>query len=114
VFHTTKLQFLPIATEEPDTGRVWATLLTNSTGSPLQGSTPTPEDLIFEVDPIPGDPGVANLSSADPHLVAGLGIEMRTRRRNKFAGKVTAFERKPRENLTTLHIEVNEALGNCP
>lgn len=42
-------------------------------------------------------------------LVAGIGIEFPTRRRNKFAGKVTRLE--TRNETLSMDFTVNEAIG---
>jgi hypothetical protein len=44
-------------------------------------------------------------------LIAGLGIEFTTRRRNKFAGVVTEVQESPGEHTLRLELRVNEAIG---
>ncbi|KAG6907071.1 hypothetical protein DXG01_010679 [Tephrocybe rancida] len=57
-------------------------------------------------------PNFGRLHGIESTLVAGIGVEYSTRRRNNFAGKVISLEK----NADTIHFHVstNEALGNCP
>lgn len=47
--------------------------------------------------------------------MAGIGVELSTRRRNKLAGRIESFS-LDKNNTTGVHLEmhVNSAVGNCP
>ncbi|KAK7039104.1 hypothetical protein VNI00_010288 [Paramarasmius palmivorus] len=48
-------------------------------------------------------------------LIAGIGIEFSTRRRNKFAGKITRLDRTGQDrDVFDMDYLVNESVGNCP
>ncbi|SJL04308.1 uncharacterized protein ARMOST_07671 [Armillaria ostoyae] len=70
--------------------------------------------LSFNVKVWDGDPFVNNVreSGDDEMLMAGIGVEFSTRRRNKFAGKIT--KRKGHGDGYKFEVHVNEAIGNCP
>lgn len=79
MFYSTKLHFLPIATENPQTGRVWSTILFPVPGDVmLDVTSPTPQELIIRAARVAGDPVVENLVDGGG-LIAGVGIEMSTR-----------------------------------
>lgn len=65
------------------------------------------------LEPTLGDPIVDNLDGIERDgkiLIAGLGIEFSTRRRNKFAGSVYEI-RKAGELARNIKIHVNQAIG---
>ncbi|KAH9480910.1 hypothetical protein JR316_0007512 [Psilocybe cubensis] len=48
-------------------------------------------------------------------LIAGIGVEVATRRRNKFAGFIKNIEIKEQDKgVINIDVTVNQALGNCP
>lgn len=106
IFHSRNLIFVPITTLDA-TGRPWGSLLSRS-GEP--GFITSPDDSTLVIDAIisDGDPIADNVSQG-MGLVAGLGIELSTRRRNKFAGKIVSTERTAKSMRLTL--KVNQALG---
>lgn len=109
IFHTKNLAIVPVTTLDSQ-GRPWGSIL--SDGGKL-GFISSPEDttLIINFGIIDGDPIVENLASADEgrSLIAGLGIEFPTRRRNKFGGRVAEVKRVNSSMELSLH--VNQALG---
>ncbi|KAF9458982.1 hypothetical protein BDZ94DRAFT_1269331 [Collybia nuda] len=112
LFHTTRLHFLPITTLD-NQGRPWASVLTPTSGDAPFISSSDDTHLQIKARVWDGDPAVRNLvnwgSAKDKVLISALGIEVSTRRRNKFAGYVESAEVK--DNSVLLNIAVNEALG---
>jgi hypothetical protein len=58
-----------------------------------------------------GDPIAENISDANEEnkLIAGLGIDFSSRRRNKFAGKIASVKRSG--SSMEMSLEINQALG---
>lgn len=79
LFHSSKLHFLPIATEDPTTGHIWSTILLPAEGhEKLEIRSPSPTDLVITALHVEGDPAVESLKNGG-ELIAGVGIEMSTR-----------------------------------
>ncbi|THH26526.1 hypothetical protein EUX98_g7656 [Antrodiella citrinella] len=112
-FHTTRLPFVPITTLDKD-GRPWTSLAAGSSGQLGFVTSPYRTKLRMDIRLIHGDPLEENvkLFGKGKMLIAGIGIEFSSRRRNKFAGYVTDIYQKDDKLVTEL--EVNEAIGNCP
>ena len=96
------LPFLPLASADA-AGWPMATLLT---GSPGFIASPDPRSLRIAAHPYVDDPIL-------PHLVQGasvgmVGIDLRTRRRNRANGKLRSAD------AAGLTVEVSESFGNCP
>ncbi|MCC8400322.1 pyridoxamine 5'-phosphate oxidase family protein [Paraburkholderia sp. MMS20-SJTN17] len=81
----------------------WATL---RAGAPGFVSSPDAKTLRIEDGVLAGDPLAAGWREGA--LLGALGIEPRTRRRNRVNGVVRAVEGE------TLQIEVMQSFGNCP
>ncbi|KAF8892916.1 hypothetical protein BD779DRAFT_1669939 [Infundibulicybe gibba] len=115
LFHTTRLHFLPFTTLD-DQGRPWASILTSRNGEPAFIKSPSSTTLEIQARVWVGEPTVKNLcdvrKAAKPHLVSGLGIEVSTRRRNKFAGSVSDASVSGQD--MRLKLSINQALGLCP
>ncbi|KAJ7782497.1 hypothetical protein DFH07DRAFT_324143 [Mycena maculata] len=114
-FHSRNLPFLPVTTLD-DEGRPWGSILAGQTGEP--GFIQAPRYNMLSVDAFlwQGEPLVENSRLFEPGqkmLVAGIGIEFPTRRRNKFAGWISRLE-ELEYNRMKLDLNVNEAIGNCP
>jgi hypothetical protein len=113
-FHSTRLPFLPVVTLDEE-GRPWGSILTAKTGQTGFIHSPgySRQTLIIEADLWNGDP-LQNTKSLcgdmESRLIAGIGVELSTRRRNKFAGSVVKFQRSG--NAIRLELEVNQALGS--
>ncbi|KAF9458769.1 hypothetical protein BDZ94DRAFT_1239728 [Collybia nuda] len=113
-FHTRCLPFLPLTTLDAQ-GRPWGSILAGRDGKPGFIQNPRYSVLTMEAKVWPGDPLLESLKAVGPvgeMLVAGIGVEYSTRRRNKFAGKMTKWGH---DNGTyNLSLIVNETIGNCP
>jgi predicted pyridoxine 5'-phosphate oxidase superfamily flavin-nucleotide-binding protein len=112
-FHQS-MQFMPIATLDRE-GRPWASLLTGLDGERGFISSKDRYSLQIRAAVVPGDPASENLQNAGSTslpLVAGVGVELLNRRRNKWGGYLKGFERVGDEML--LDLQINSALGNCP
>lgn len=112
IFHTKNLAFVPVTTLD-GTGRPWGSLL-SKLGQPGFITSPDDTTLLMKVDIGDGDPIAENLSCVGEgnKLIAGLGIEFSTRRRNKFAGSINFIQQSGSSMELTL--KINQALGNCP
>jgi hypothetical protein len=84
-------------------GQPWATL---RAGAPGFVSSPDARSLRIEGGALAGDPLAATWREGA--LLGWLGIEPRTRRRNRVNGVVRAVEGE------TLQVEVMQSFGNCP
>ncbi|KAK4050783.1 hypothetical protein OIV83_003204 [Microbotryomycetes sp. JL201] len=114
LFHSRNISFLPLAVLDPDSGRVWTSMLAGKDGEPGFIDAPDKQTLIVHANTWPGDPATRYLASPgqDPALVAGVGVELTTRRRNKLAGSATVLSNKDHD--LKLEIKISQALGNCP
>ncbi|EGN93897.1 hypothetical protein SERLA73DRAFT_115348 [Serpula lacrymans var. lacrymans S7.3] len=114
VFHTTQLPFVPVTTLD-DKRRPWSSILASPNGQPGFISSPHYTELTMSAKVWDGDPFVDNsalLAHTDHMLIAGIGIEFSTRRRNKFAGWIKDI--KSNADRYEVKVVVNQALGNCP
>lgn len=110
-FHMRCLPFLPLTTLDAR-GRPWGSILAGRDGKPGFIHNPLYSVLTLEVKAWPGEPLLESLKVASPDgeiLVAGIGVEFPTRRRNKFAGKVTKWEQD--DEVFNLSLTVNETIG---
>ncbi|KAJ7092088.1 hypothetical protein B0H15DRAFT_883509 [Mycena belliarum] len=113
-FHTTRLPFLPVTTLD-EIGRPWGSILAGLDGQPGFVWAPRYTTLSVDAKLWEGEPLVKNskrFAKDGRMLVAGIGIEFPTRRRNKFAGTISRLEQV--DDRLRLDFLVNEALGNCP
>ncbi|TCD70786.1 hypothetical protein EIP91_001817 [Steccherinum ochraceum] len=116
-FYTTRLPWIPITTLDAE-GRPWASYAAGVDGEQGFARDLGQSRLRMDVKAIPGDPLVENVKlfghggSEGVTLVAGLGIDFGTRRRNKFAGHITSVSRKDDE--LELVFEANQSLAACP
>ncbi|KAF8548266.1 hypothetical protein OG21DRAFT_1449355 [Imleria badia] len=114
VFYTTRLPFIPVTTID-DRQRPWSSILAGPDGQPGFATSRHSGELtlsahVWEGDPFPQN--VAASSTRRPVLIAGIGIEFSTRRRNKFAGYIETLENDG--PILRIRSVVNEAIGNCP
>jgi hypothetical protein len=110
-FHSKCLPFVPVTTLD-DTGRPWGSILAAADGKPGFIQSPRYSTLTVDTKLWVGDPMVESSKlfvPGEPMLVAGIGIEFPTRRRNKFAGSITRIEQA--NNRTKFEFWVNQALG---
>lgn len=114
-FHTTRLPFLPVTTLD-ESGRPWTSILAGKNGEPGFVSSPSYNQLSVKVDTWEGDPLMDNIKlfgkGKGKTLIAGIGVEFPTRRRNKLAGHITNVQ--VHGDSAILDLEVNQAIGNCP
>lgn len=122
IFHTSNLPFIPLTTID-EQGRPWCSLLAGANG--LVGFVKSPNDTTLVVDASiwNGDP-ISRTIHAFSHnisrhtdasirfLIAGIGIEHSTRRRNKFAGYIrNVLPVDGSKNTYRLDLKANQALG---
>jgi len=110
-FHTTRLPFIPV-TSLDERGRPWGSILAGPEGNLGFTSSASFTSLDFHARFWDGDPFLENMQSHQNDgkmLIAGIGIEFSTRRRNKFAGYVYSVERAG--DLHEVRSVVNQALG---
>ncbi|KAG1727467.1 uncharacterized protein EDB91DRAFT_1163916 [Suillus paluster] len=119
IFYSTRLPFIPVTTLD-SMGRPWSSVLAGPNGEIGWASSETYDQLSMRAEVWDGDPLKANVGyhaeSANEMpremLIAGIGVEFSTRRRNKFAGSVSSIEQQG--TLFNIRTTVNEAFGNCP
>ncbi|KAG1842892.1 hypothetical protein DFJ58DRAFT_805599 [Suillus subalutaceus] len=113
IFHTSRLHFLPVTTLDQQ-GRPWASILCSNDGMPGFISSPTDALLTIKARLWPGDPIIQNCSQLHDGkpLFSGIGLEVSTRRRNKFAGHISNV--LLRDLDVDLTVIVTQALGLCP
>lgn len=88
LFYENNVQFIPLATKDAD-GRVWCSIVAAGDGLTGFAHSPDRKHLHLEVETWRGDPIRRTWGSGrTSQLVGGVGVELRTRRRNKFAGQV--------------------------
>ncbi|KAF6762155.1 oxidoreductase FAD/NAD(P)-binding protein [Ephemerocybe angulata] len=101
-FHTSNLHFLPVVTLDKK-GRPWS----------FYTCEWEPGRSVWEGDPFWENSREFGVDGTEM-LIAGIGVEVSTRRRNKLAGKIKSVERNEEGRTVTFDVEVNEATGNCP
>ncbi|KIJ64073.1 hypothetical protein HYDPIDRAFT_112603 [Hydnomerulius pinastri MD-312] len=117
IFHSTRLHYVPVTTLDRQ-GRPWASILCSAQGTPSFITSPIETTLNIEAHLWPGDPILTNLrkfendQTKDKALASGLGLEPFTRRRNKFAGRVSRASFSGFD--LSLELAVTQALGLCP
>ncbi|KAF9554605.1 hypothetical protein CPC08DRAFT_171083 [Agrocybe pediades] len=116
-FHTTRLHFLPVCVLDEER-RPWGSVLVGKDGNPGYIHHPKYDTLLVQARLWEKDPfnRVLDMWKAEEgtDLLAGIGVELSTRRRNKFAGKIVRAERKDEDGNVDIEMVVNQALGNCP
>ncbi|KAM0755721.1 hypothetical protein T439DRAFT_320434 [Meredithblackwellia eburnea MCA 4105] len=116
LFHSSNIAFLPFATKSSKDGRVWCSIL--CPGPEVQRHSgefiisTDPSSLMVLADVWEGDPLRDTLENGG--LVAGVGIETETRRRNKLAGNISQHAWNEGKTKLGMVISITEALGNCP
>lgn len=91
-------------------GRPWASMLCGPRGF---NRAISPNHLAFVTKPAAGDPVLDNILRGDG-LIAGLGIEFETRRRNKVFGRIQPGMSKYVDGELQAIITTEQSLGNCP
>ena len=110
-FYAKNLPFVPLTTLDKH-GRPWGSILAGADGNSGFIRSPNETSLIADIESWDGDPLLKNIgdTSEKQHLIAGIGVEFPTRRRNKFAGKIEKIETTGKFSKR-LHIHVNQAIG---
>ncbi|KAJ5598886.1 hypothetical protein N7510_011836 [Penicillium lagena] len=121
-FHTTNLPFIPVTTID-SRGRPWASILVGADGEIGFVRSPNAHTLTVKSRLWPGEPLIQTVETwlarrqhkpiQMRYLTAGLGIELATRRRNKFAGHISDVTKVGTYDFD-LTLTVNQTLGNCP
>ncbi|SCV71639.1 BQ2448_3227 [Microbotryum intermedium] len=120
LFYTGNISFLPLTTMAAD-GRVWTSLLAGQDGTPGFITSEDPRWIEIKAKTWQGDPIARTLGSefeisAEKRLdalVAGVGIELWSRRRNKLAGMAKKVKWNDKDEVV-IDVRVMEAMGNCP
>lgn len=107
VFHATRLHFLPLSVLD-EHGQPWTGIACGSTGGRGFVHVQNESNMTVDARTWPGDP-LRDFHIATGAPVAGLGIEVSTRRRNKLAGHVVRATRSGDD--LQLALEVDQALG---
>ncbi len=110
-FYETCLPFIPVTTLD-EFGRPWGSILAGKNGGKGFARNRQYTRLDVTAQLWDGDPLGRNLSqfSEDKHLlIAGIGVEFPTRRRNKFAGFVSKLKKSNFD--VEMELFVNEAIG---
>jgi len=97
-----QLPFIVLGTQDP-TGQPWATIVA---GNPGFVESPDERKLIISSHLPTADPALMVLSKGAP--VGGLGIELATRRRNRFTARVDTLSKN------SISLSVDQSFGNCP
>jgi hypothetical protein len=114
VFHTSNIPFIPVTILD-ESGRPWGSVFAGKGGE--IGFVKSPDECSMSMDLVSweGDPLLENLGGRKDEkgrvLVAGIGIELSTRRRNKFAGWIESSSTKHDATDVHLKLHVNQALG---
>ncbi|XP_006462985.1 hypothetical protein AGABI2DRAFT_207677 [Agaricus bisporus var. bisporus H97] len=112
-FYETCLPFMITTLDE--SGRPWGSILTGKNGEKRFARTPHYNRLEVKARTWDGDPLGDNLRLFDKVenlMMAGIGVEFETRRRNKFAGVVSKLNQSGYD--IDMELLVNQAIGNCP
>jgi hypothetical protein len=97
IFHTSNLPFVPLTTLD-NQGRPWGSIMAGANGEIGFVKSPDDQTLVMNVRLWDGEPFLSSIrmwsdskkrqiADLERFLVAGIGIEFPTRRRNKFAGR---------------------------
>jgi predicted pyridoxine 5'-phosphate oxidase superfamily flavin-nucleotide-binding protein len=112
-FYETCLPFIPVATLGRD-GRPWGSILAkNGAKGFMRNRQYTKLDVKAETwDGDPLTESIERFNEDGNMLIAGIGVEFTTRRRNKFAGVVSELNQSG-HNIE-MELLVNEAIGYVP
>ncbi len=97
-----QLPFIVLGTQDPS-GQPWATILA---GHPGFVASPDERHLTLSSYLPAADPALMSLSKGA--AVGGLGIELATRRRNRFTARVDALSK------SSISLSIDQSFGNCP
>lgn len=111
-FYTTRLPFIPVVTLDAQR-RPWTSIFAAADGEPGFVTSPSWDRLDMDVRLWDGEPFWENAKDFDggrKMLMAGIGIELSTRRRNKFAGHISDVQQTGPDTFRLKTI-VNQAIG---
>ena len=111
VFRTSNVPFFPVTILD-ESGRPWGSVFAGKGGETGFVKSPDEGSMSMDLASWEGDPLLENLRGQKGRmLVAGIGIELPTRRRNEFAGWAESSPVK--SSATDFHLEmhVNQSLG---
>ena len=115
VFHTSNLPFIPVTILDKS-GRPWGSVFAGKGGKIGFVKSSNERSMSMDLETWEGDPLLRNLECQKDEegrvLVAGIGIELSTRRRNKFAGWIDSSSIKGNTTDVHLEIQVNQAIGS--
>lgn len=116
LFHTSNLHFLPVVTLDAK-NRPWCSILTEKTGQIGWIESVLGDHTTLRMKPSVsmGDPFWDNLDGLsregkEEALIAGIGVEVSTRRRNKLAGKLRNLQRDEHRTVA-FDFVVSESTG---
>jgi predicted pyridoxine 5'-phosphate oxidase superfamily flavin-nucleotide-binding protein len=115
-FHSTRLPFIPVTTLD-ETGRPWGSIFAGPRGEIGFVKSPNHHTLIMDINLWDGDPFMRNHKlwrQGNKMLLAGIGIEFPTRRRNKFAGRMSDLDVSGQERRFKVTVNVNQAIRPVP
>jgi len=105
VFHVSNISFLPVTILD-ESGRPWGSVFVGRGGEVGFIESPDESSMRMDLASWEGDPLLMNLGGQKDEkgrvLMAGIGIELSTRRRNKFAGWIESSS----VNTTDVHLKV--------
>ncbi|KZP29060.1 hypothetical protein FIBSPDRAFT_816407 [Athelia psychrophila] len=119
IFHSYRLQFIPVTTLDP-LGRPWASILAPRDGGDRFIECQGQSSLTIHANVWDRDPILCNMSryksrvglASGAPLLSAVGLEPSTRRRNKFAGIVSDVVLEG--TALSLKVDITQALGLCP
>jgi len=112
VFHTSNIPFLPVTILD-ESGRPWGSVFAGRGGEIGFIESPDESSMRMDLASWEGDPLLRNLGDQKDEkgrvLMAGIGVELSTRRRNKFAGWIESSS----VNADNVHLKVhvNQVIG---
>lgn len=114
VFHTSKLPFIPVTILD-ESGRPWGSVFAGKGGEIGFVKSVDESSMSMELASWEGDPLLRNLDGRKDEegrlLLAGIGVELSTRRRNKFAGWIESSSVAKNATDVCLKVRVTQAIG---
>jgi len=111
-FYTKRIPFLLVCVLD-DEGQPWGSILAGKDGRGGFIHHPRYDTLSIEAKLWEGEPFLNNVKTFDCEkystLIARIGVEVSTRRRNKFAGSIMKLVKN--EDILDFELVVNETLG---
>ena len=114
MFHTSNIPFIPVTILD-ESGRPWGSVFAGKGGE--IGFVKSSDESSMAIDLVSweGDPLLRGLKGQKDEegrvLMAGIGIELLTRRRNKFAGWIESSSIGSNSTDVHLNMHVSQAIG---